>query len=193
MPVPVPSRWADKANDNDSVGVNDVTLVAGSRPRKAHNGPGRVPIRGPRTMTQSPAPISRATMPPGKHVARPGEAFAIKEVANGHVTGPRARTRSPVQNAKAATSPGKHVANPGEASAVKEAAKTTTTSAMAWPHSVNKWQCQEQRPSASLQQWRMLTPRTTEPMPTAPLLQHSATNPRPSQLHWRRKPWPKHT
>jgi hypothetical protein len=122
MPIPVPSHQADKANDEDSVGIDDVMPVAGSRPRKAHNGPGRTPFRGPQTMTQSLVRTSRATTPPGKHVACPGEAFAVKEAADGHVTGPQARTRSPVRTAKATTSPGKHVANPGEALAVKEAA-----------------------------------------------------------------------
>jgi hypothetical protein len=122
MTVLVPSHWADKANDNDSIGINDVMPVAGSRPQKAHNGPGPVPIRVPQTMIQSPVQTSRATTPPGKQVARPGEAFAIKEAANGHVTRLQARTRSPIWTTKVTTSLGKHVANPGEALTIKEAA-----------------------------------------------------------------------
>jgi hypothetical protein len=123
MSVPVPSLWADKANDDDSIGVDDVMPVVGSRPQKAHNCHGYAPIRGPWTMTQSPVWTSRATTPPGKHVACPGEALAIKEAADGHVMEPWARTRSPVRTAKATTSPGKHVPNPREALAVKEVAK----------------------------------------------------------------------
>jgi hypothetical protein len=88
MPVPVPSRRANKVNVNNSVGVIDMTPVAGSRPQKVHDGPGGAPIRGLRTMTQSPVQTSRATTTPGKHVTRPGEALAIKEAANSHVTGP---------------------------------------------------------------------------------------------------------
>jgi hypothetical protein len=61
-------------------------------------------------------------MPPRKHVARPGEALAVKELADGHVTGPRTMTRSPGGTSKATASPGKRGACPGEAFAVKEAA-----------------------------------------------------------------------
>ncbi len=66
---------------------------------------------------------SKATTPPGKHVACPGEALAAKEAADGHVTGPRMMTQSPGWTSKATTSPGKLVACPGEALAIKEAAK----------------------------------------------------------------------
>jgi hypothetical protein len=61
-------------------------------------------------------------MPSGKHVTHPGEASAIKEAADGHVTEPRTMTRSPGRTSKATTSPGKLVARPGEALAVKEVA-----------------------------------------------------------------------
>jgi hypothetical protein len=81
MPVPVPSLRADKVNDDNSVGVDDVMPVTRSRPQQAHDGHGRAPIRGPRTMTQSPVRTSRATTPPGKHIARPEEALAIKKAA----------------------------------------------------------------------------------------------------------------
>jgi hypothetical protein len=73
-------------------------------------------------MTQSPVWTSKATPPPGKHVARPGEASAVKEAANGQVTGPWTMTWSTVRTSKATTSLGKHVARPGEALAVKEVA-----------------------------------------------------------------------
>ncbi len=73
-------------------------------------------------MTQSLVRTSKATTPPGEHVARPGEALAVKEVADSQVTGPRRMTWSPVRTSKAMTSPRKHVARPGEASAIKEAA-----------------------------------------------------------------------
>jgi hypothetical protein len=73
-------------------------------------------------MTQSLVRTSKATTPPGKHVARPGEASVVKEAANGQVMGPWTMTQSPVRTSKATTSPRKHVAHPGEASAVKEAA-----------------------------------------------------------------------
>jgi hypothetical protein len=73
-------------------------------------------------MTQSLVRTARATTPPGKHVVCPGEALAVKEAADGHVTGPQTRTKSPVRTAKATTSPGKHVTNPGAALALKEAA-----------------------------------------------------------------------
>jgi hypothetical protein len=119
--MPVPSRKANKADDDDSVSVDDVMLVAGPRAHKAPNGPGCAPVKGPQMMTHSPVRTSRATTPPGKHIACPGDAVAVKEVANGHVTGPQARIQSPVWTSKATMSPGKHVMNPGEASAVKEA------------------------------------------------------------------------
>ncbi len=41
-----------------------------------------------RMIPQSPVCTSKATRPPGEHVMRPGEALAIKEAANGHVTMP---------------------------------------------------------------------------------------------------------
>jgi hypothetical protein len=123
MPVLVPSLWADKVNDNDSVSINEVMPVARSRPQKVQDGHRLVPIRGPWTMTQSLVRTSRATTPPGKHVPYPEEVLAVKEAADNHVTGPWTRTQSLVRTAKATTTPGKHVVNPGEASAVKEAAE----------------------------------------------------------------------
>jgi hypothetical protein len=122
MPAPVPSARADEANDDGSVGINDMMPVAALKPQKACNGHRRMPIRGPRTRTQSPVRTSKATTPPSEHVARPGEASAIKEAADSHVTGPRTMTRSPGRTSKATTSPSKLVACPGEALAVKEAA-----------------------------------------------------------------------
>jgi hypothetical protein len=122
MPILLPSLWADNASDDNSIGVDDMMPVVGLRPQKVHNGHSRAPIRGPRTMTQSPVWTSRATTPPGKHVTRPGKALAIKEASDGHITGPWTRTRSPVRTAKATMSLGKHVTNPGKASAIKEAA-----------------------------------------------------------------------
>jgi hypothetical protein len=122
MPTPVSSPRADKANNDDSIGINDVMPVAASKPQKGHNGHCRAPIRGPWTLTQSLVQTSRATTPPSKHDADPGEALAVKEAANGHVTGPWTRTRGPVQASKATTSPGKHVAGSGEVLAIKEAA-----------------------------------------------------------------------
>jgi hypothetical protein len=77
-------------------------------------GLGRYPMRAVRT--------SKATTTPGKHVARPGEASAVKEAADGHVMGPRTMTWSPGRTSKATTSSGKLVAHPGEALAIKEAA-----------------------------------------------------------------------
>jgi hypothetical protein len=96
--------------------------VVVTKPQKAHNGHCCVPIMGPWAIPQSPVWTSKATMPPGEHVVRPGEASAIKETANGHVTGPRTMTRSLGWTSKATTSPGKLVARPGEAVAGKEAA-----------------------------------------------------------------------
>ncbi len=96
--------------------------VAASKPQKVCNGHHRAPVKGPWAIPQSPVQTSKATTPPGEHVARPGEALAIKEVANGHVTWPWTMTRSPGQTSKATTSPGKLVACPGEVLAIKEAA-----------------------------------------------------------------------
>jgi hypothetical protein len=121
MPAPVPSAWADKVNNDSSVSIDDVTPVVASKPQKTHYGHCRTLFRGPRTMTQSPARTSKATTPLGEHVACPGEASAIKEVADTHVMRPWMMTRSPVQTSKATMSPGKHVARTGEALAVKEA------------------------------------------------------------------------
>ncbi len=41
-------------------------------------------VTGPWTRTRSPVWIAKATTTPGKHVANPGEALAIKEAANDH-------------------------------------------------------------------------------------------------------------
>ncbi len=95
MPATVPSAQGDKANNNSSVGIDDMTPVAASKPQKARNGHRCAPIKGPWLIPQSPLRTSKATMPPGKHVARPGEALAVKEAANSHVTGPWTMTRSP--------------------------------------------------------------------------------------------------
>jgi hypothetical protein len=73
-------------------------------------------------MIQSQVRTSKATTLPGKHVTRPGEASAVKEAADGHVTGPWTMTRSLVRTSKEMASPSKHVAHPGEALAGKEAA-----------------------------------------------------------------------
>ncbi len=122
MPATVPSARADKANNEGSIGIDDVTPVAALKPQKAHNGHRRAPVKGPWVIPQSPVRTSKATTLPGKHVARPGEALAIKEAADGHVTGPRTMTRSPGQTSTATTSPGKLVVRPGEVLAIKEAA-----------------------------------------------------------------------
>jgi hypothetical protein len=84
MPAPVPSAWADKGNNDSSVGINDMTPVAASKPQKAHDGHHRTPIKGPWAIPQSPVRTSKATTPPGEHVERPGEASAIKEAADNH-------------------------------------------------------------------------------------------------------------
>ncbi len=122
MPTPVLSVQADKANNNGSIGINDLMPVAASKPQKVHDGHCRAPIKGPWAIPQSPVRTSKATMPPGEHVACPGEASAVKEAANGHVMGPRKMTRSPGQTSMATMSPGKLVACPGEALAIREAA-----------------------------------------------------------------------
>jgi hypothetical protein len=122
MPAPVPSAWGDEANGNGSIYISDVMLVGALKSQKAGDGHRRAPIRGPWTMTRSPVQLSRSTTPPGKHVACPGEASAVKEAADGHVTGPWTMNWSPVRTSKAMTSPGKHVVGPREASAIKEAA-----------------------------------------------------------------------
>ncbi len=123
MPAPVLSARADKANSNGSIGINDVMPVAVLKPQKARNGHCHAPVKGSWAIPQSPVQTSKATTPPGKHVAHPGEASAIKEVADGgHVLGPRTMTWSPGRTSKAMASPGKLVARPGEALAVKEAA-----------------------------------------------------------------------
>jgi hypothetical protein len=96
--------------------------VAASKPQKARNGHCRAPIKVSWAIPQSPVRTSKATIPPGKHVARPGEALATKEVADDHVMGPCTMTRSPGRTSKATTSPGKLVAHPGEVLAEKEAA-----------------------------------------------------------------------
>ncbi len=62
--------------------------VAASKPQKACNDHCRVLIKGPWAIPQSPVRTSKATTPPGEHVVHPGEALAIKEVADGHVTTP---------------------------------------------------------------------------------------------------------
>jgi hypothetical protein len=72
MPAPVPSAWADKANNNNSIGIDDVTPVAASKPRKARNGHCRAPVRGPRTMTHSLVRTSKATTPPGSMLRAQG-------------------------------------------------------------------------------------------------------------------------
>jgi hypothetical protein len=122
MPAPVPSAWADEANNGSSIGIDDVMPVAASKSQKARDGDRRAPVKGPRAIPQSPVRTSKATTPPGEHVARPGEALAVKEAADGHVTGPQTMTQSPARTSKAMTSLGKLVACPGEALAVKEAA-----------------------------------------------------------------------
>jgi hypothetical protein len=122
MPAPVPSAWVDKANNSSSVGIDDVTPVMVSEPQKACNGYCCVPVKGTRAIPQSVVQTSKATTPPGKHGAHPGEALAIKEVADGHVTGPWTMTRSLGRTSKATTSPGKLVARSGEALGVKEVA-----------------------------------------------------------------------
>ncbi len=99
----------------------NVTPVMATKPQKAHDGHPHAPVKGPWAIPQRPVWTSKATTPPGKHVVRPGEASAVKEAADGHVTEPRTMTRSPGQTSKAMTSPGKLVAHPGEAVAGKEA------------------------------------------------------------------------
>jgi hypothetical protein len=122
MSAPVPSAWADKANNNGSVGINDMMPVEVLKPQKACDGHRRAPAKGPWAIPQSAVRTSKATTLPGKHVARPGEALAVKEVADGHVTGPQTMIRSLGWTSKATMSPGKLVARPGEALAVKEVA-----------------------------------------------------------------------
>ncbi len=122
MPATVPSAWANKVNNNGSIGIDDVMPVAALKPQKARNGHRRAPIKGPRAIPQSQVQISKATTPLGEHVARPGEASAVKEVADGHITGPRTVTRSPGRTSTATTFPGKLVVHPGEALAIKEVA-----------------------------------------------------------------------
>jgi hypothetical protein len=122
MPAMVPSAWADKANNDGSIDINDVTPVAASKPQKARNDHCHTPIKRPWAIPQSPVRTSKATTPPGKHVARPGEGSVVKETANGHITGPWMVTQSPGRTSIATTSPGKLVAHPGEALAVKEVA-----------------------------------------------------------------------
>jgi hypothetical protein len=122
MPAPVPSAWADNTNNNGSVSINDVTPVAASKPQMGRNGHCREPVKGPWAIPQSQVWTSKATTPPGEHVVHPGEALAIKEAADGHVTGPWTMTRSPGRTSKATMSPGKLVARPGEALAIKKAA-----------------------------------------------------------------------
>ncbi len=136
MPIRVPSCQANKANDDDSVSVDDLTPVTGSRPQKVHNGPGCAPICGPWTMIQSLVWTSRATTPPSKHVLRPEEAFAVKEPADGHFTRPQARARSPVQTAKRRPR-ASMLRTQGRRWPSRKWSTTMTTSAMAWPHSVN--------------------------------------------------------
>jgi hypothetical protein len=96
--------------------------VAASKPQKARDDHCRTPIKGLWEIPQSPVWTSKATMPPGEHVVRPGEASAVKEAADGHVTGPRMMTWSPGWTSKATMSPGKLVTRPGEAMTGKEAA-----------------------------------------------------------------------
>ena len=109
----VPSAWADKANNDGSIDINDVTPVAASKPQKARNDHCHTPIKRPWAIPQSPVLSSKATTPPGKHVARPGEAPVVKEVVDGQFM---------VRTSKATMPPGKHVTCPGEALAVKEVA-----------------------------------------------------------------------
>ncbi len=97
-------------------------LVTALKPQKACDGNCHAPIKRPWAIPQSPVRTSKATMPPGEHVACPEEASAIKEAANNHITGPHTMTRSPGRTSKATTSPGKLVAHPGEALAGKDAA-----------------------------------------------------------------------
>jgi hypothetical protein len=122
MPTPVPSAWVDKANNDGSIGINNVTPVAALKPQKARDGHRCVPVKGPWVIPQSAVRTSKATTPPSKHVTRPGEVSAVKEAANGYITGPRTMTRSLGQTSKAMMSPGKLVACPGEALAIKEVA-----------------------------------------------------------------------
>jgi hypothetical protein len=124
MPALVPSAWADEANANGSASINDVMPVAASKPQKERDGHRHAPVKGPQAIPQSLVRTSKATIPPGEHVTCPGEASAIKEVANSHVTGPRTMTRSPGRTSKATTSPGKLFAHPGETLAIKEVANT---------------------------------------------------------------------
>jgi hypothetical protein len=62
--APVPSAQADKANNAGSIGINDVTPVAASKPQKTSNDHRRAPIKGPWVIPQSPCRTSKATMPP---------------------------------------------------------------------------------------------------------------------------------
>jgi hypothetical protein len=99
-----------------------VTPVVATKPQKVHDGHHHAPIKGPRAIPQSPVWTSKATTPPGKHVVCPGEAWAVKDAADGHIGGPWTMIQSPGWTSKATTSPGKLVVRPGEAVAGKEAA-----------------------------------------------------------------------